>query len=262
MVKLSGIKTWMISHFGDNATSTLHAYRMVWLIMRRKGFEPEIDLLRRFVGKGDVVVDIGANGADWTSQLSKQVTNFGKVFAFEADPYYAMVTGKVIRILGLSNVVFFPFGLSEKRESAYLSLFNDKKVRYSGMSYITRHSSKDCVPVQLYQLDELTESHKELKDVTFIKCDVEGYELYVFRGARGLLLHARPIVILEVGGWTKQGYSEMELFCYFQEICYVSHALLADGSLLELRDGFGCSEAVSANRVLIPSEKVTRYRFG
>ena len=51
----------------------------------------------------------------------------------------------------------------------------------------------DTIGVTLARLDDLG----PVPDLKFIKCDVEGHELSVFRGAEQLLRSARPIIQFE-----------------------------------------------------------------
>jgi len=61
---------------------------------------------------------------------------------------------------------------------------------------------------------------RQIDTVSFLKCDVEGAELSVLKGATGLLRGPRPPAIqLEVfEGWTKSfGYSPRDLFAFLRE---------------------------------------------
>ncbi len=77
--------------------------RYCWLLRTKPANEIDMRLIPKLVADGDIVIDIGANSADWTWRLSKQVGDKGKVFAFEADPYYGDVTKKVIKLLRLKE---------------------------------------------------------------------------------------------------------------------------------------------------------------
>jgi precorrin-6B methylase 2 len=94
------------SLLGDRVSTWVHAVRLSWLAMRPQQEQIDMDLVTRLTRPSSIAVDVGANGANWTMVLSRNVGRSGKVFAFEADPYYAEVTRKTIALLHLKNVEF------------------------------------------------------------------------------------------------------------------------------------------------------------
>src|SRR3972149_1174414 len=102
------IKQFMLIFLGENVTTWIHSLRFYYLILANKNQEIEIQLLRLLDLSNKVAIDIGANSANWTVPLAKAVGKSGKVFAFEADPYYAIATEKTLKLFGVKNVTFFP----------------------------------------------------------------------------------------------------------------------------------------------------------
>ena len=217
-----------------------------------------MSLVPRFVREGDVVVDIGANGADWTLALSRQVGRTGRVYAFEADPYYAQVTGKTIAMLGLKNVTFFTFGLSDVQETANLLIRGPDNERVSGTGRVVRDADSHkgrTVGVKLERLDDIALMHPDLLSARLIKCDVEGFELMVFRGSLNLLARSRPIVITETGHAHMHGHDDLELFRFFSELDYCCYALDSPRDLLyRLHAPRALPEGCSENLIMIPEE--------
>ena len=266
-MKSTLLKQMLRSVLGDEITGWIHAVRMARLAKAAFGTlgeekEPDMALIPVFVKKGEVVVDIGANGADWTLGLSRQVGDKGSVFAFEADPYYAQVTRKTIAVLRLKNVEFFPFGLSDRSEVTMLQVRNALGERVSGMGTIVRNiesqkvDEKKFEAVRLQPLDSIARSYPALYNVRLIKCDVEGFELMVFRGAMDVLKKARPIVITEVGGAHLHGYSDAELFDFFKGLNYTSYVVVVAGRLRRCERAGDIPEGIRPNRVMIPNEAV------
>ncbi len=66
----------------------------------------------------------------------------------------------------------------------------------------------------------------------FIKCDVEGAELLVFRGGRSTLAKYRPVVFTELlRKWSKPfGYHPNDLIGYFVELGYLCFAVGSSGA--------------------------------
>ena len=115
------IKTWLINTFGETPVAFLQAIRFAAYISKHDP-DPEVSLLPSLISGGDTVVDIGANGANWTYWLHRQIGNQGTLLAFEADPYYALATDLAVKMMRLRGVRFFRFGLSDVDEKALKAL--------------------------------------------------------------------------------------------------------------------------------------------
>ncbi len=257
------IKSLLIMLLGVKITSFIQAVRFIYLLKKRKDFEFEIKILNRFLSKGDIALDIGANGADWTFHIYKQVTSSGYVFAFEADPYYAKATELAIKLMRMKNVTLIPFGLSDRDEIVPLRIKDSKNLRFTGKSFIDKNANpeeKNSVNIQLKKLDSLIENYPQIIHTSLIKCDVEGYELFVFKGATEVLKNARPIIIIEVGNFEKHGYCNREVFQFFNDNSYTVFTLI-EGNILEKTDReLSHKKALGDNRILIPDEKIKLYK--
>jgi hypothetical protein len=106
----------------------------------------------------------------------------------------------------------------------------------------------------------LIPEYPELLRTSLLKCDVEGYELFVFKGAQQILSKARPVVILEIGNFEKQGYSAREVHTFFEERHYESFAMAGKDELVATNAWLDHDRAMSVNRVLIPAEKIEGIR--
>ena len=138
---------------------------------------------------------------------------------------------------------------------------NAQNERIAGISYIA--SKKDSMPdnvssikVSLERLDDFAESYPDLLGVRFIKCDVEGYELMVFRGSWRVLTQARPIVITEVGNYDRlHSYEERSLFRFFMEMRYIFFAIDANGITLHpLQEPWDRPEGCIQDVLMVPEE--------
>lgn len=263
MVSKTKITEALRSFLGDRITSWLHAVRYYWLLRISEENEVDMRLIPRLVREGDVVVDVGANSADWTWRLSRQVGSHGRVFAFEADPYYAEVTRKVIKLLGLKNVTFFSYGLSDKAGTALLQIKTPENERVVGTGHIVETATAAdleeqlAVRVNLMPLDEVLEVQSYAKSVRLIKCDVEGHELSVFKGALSILNWSRPFVITEVGHADYQDDNKQQLISFFQTLDYGCYVVGPDGhSLLASHSGDNNPGDARPNRLMIPAERV------
>jgi FkbM family methyltransferase len=213
------IKSWLIEIFGDKFMAYVQALRFVYLLnINRPGRDPELAIIHRFLTKGDIAIDIGANGADWTYHLHHCVGEEGYIYAFEADPYYALATDIAIKLMRLKRVRLFSFGLSKIDEWVPIRVTDSHGLRFSGQSYVDKNAcknDKEVRVVHLKKLDSMIQDYPQILNTALIKCDVEGYELFVFEGANEVLSQARPFIILEVGNYWKQGYSSHDVYNLF-----------------------------------------------
>ena len=258
---LASLKPLLLRTLGPRATASIHGLRFVWLRWRNASPEPEFGLLELLLQPGDVAVDVGTNGADWTRELHRQISDTGHVYAFEADPYYAMATERAIRFMGLRSVTLFPFGLSEREENLPLRIRTESGERHSGLGSVDRGASTadaGAEVIRLRALDDVAAEHPRLFRTALIKCDVEGFELFVFKGAVKIIEQARPVVILETGRFDEQGYTAAALHDFFAERGYRALALTGPRRLEPTDGNLDHPRALGMNRTLVPQEKLDR----
>jgi FkbM family methyltransferase len=257
----TAFKSWCLRHLPAGPLAWLHGARFAWLVHWLPQ-DPEATLLGALLRPGEVAVDVGANGANWTWFLSRAVGPQGRVFAFEADPYYARATACAIRVMGLGNVTFLPFGLSDRTETVQLRTLDPGGARLSGTSHIARDQAPGggLTPVRLVPLDELRADHPELARTALIECDVEGYELPVLQGAEAMLRQARPVIIFEVGCCEAQGYTPSRLRAWLADLGYASYALDHHRRLVAVDADLAHPAAATVNRLALPREHMDELR--
>ncbi len=263
MMNNQDIKTTLINVIGEKPTAYIQALRFVYIQYAKQKADPETALLSAFLCKGDTAVDVGANGADWTTHLHRAVGGNGTVYAFEADPYYALATGIAVKLMGLKGVRLFPFGLSDSNEEVTLRVTDADGSRLAGLSHIEKGGEKNgrgLKTIHLKPLDSLVREFPALATAKVIKCDVEGYELFVFRGAVEILSQARPVVILEIGNFEEQGYTAQDVYEFFDARNYIAYAMTAANTLGRTNAALEHAGAISVNRILVPKEKVDALR--
>jgi FkbM family methyltransferase len=256
-------KTILIKIMGEKLVARIQGLRFAYINTVKPLPDPEVKLVPRFAAQGGVAIDVGANGANWTKALHAVVGDSGRVFAFEADPYYALATQHAIRIMRMKGVRLFPFGLSDKDEEIPLRIRDEANQRVSGLGFIDRDAKRgdrDVTLVRLRTLDSMIPGCPELLRTSLLKCDVEGYEWFVFRGAQQVISTARPAVILEIGNFEKQGYSAGDIHAFFKEKNYEPFAMVEGGVLMRTDAMLHHPMAASVNRVLIPAEKLESVR--
>jgi FkbM family methyltransferase len=134
--------------------------------------------------RGAAVLDIGANKGIYSYWLSRAVGSKGRVIAFEPQPEMA----EYIQRRRLRNVEVLNVALSDHAGYASLS----RKRVGDGSASLCRDIGA-TISVELTRLDDFG----PIPHLKFIKCDVEGHELSVFRGGERLLRSYRPLIQLE-----------------------------------------------------------------
>jgi FkbM family methyltransferase len=170
----------------------------------------EQSVMRRFVREGDTVFDIGANIGIHTTLLSQLAGPRGRVFAFE--PNRELLPTLTITVKGLPNAVLYPYALSDDETEA--TFFVPVHHTMSSLADWTTDATLGEVHfgkarrmvVQQRRIDDLV-GKGVLPLPNFIKCDVEGAELKVFRGGRQTLDRAgAPVILFEAGPDSAAGF--------------------------------------------------------
>ena len=156
-----------------------------------------------------------------------------------------------------NNVDFFNFGLSDRSEILSLEIFDDLGQRVSGTSRIVQPKQvfeNRTVKIKLETLDQLTVTYPKLWKTRLIKCDVEGFELKVFRGAKRIIDHARPIIIAEVGSVFGQENDSETLFDFFNKFQYESYVTISKNLIRPSLESGSIPEGQRPNRIFLPQE--------
>lgn len=166
----------------------------------------EQSVMRRFVGDGDVAYDIGVHFGFHTALLSHLVGARGRVCAFE--PNEQLFPSLTRTVAELPNVTLHPVALSDTDDDA--TLFVPEDVSMASLADWTAHSGgpSQSVKCRRRRLDDMV-GRGEVPAPDFVKCDVEGAELSVFRGARRTLARAdAPAVLFEVNAKAARAFGQ------------------------------------------------------
>jgi FkbM family methyltransferase len=153
--------------------------------------DPGIDqFIRRRIGAGAVFVDAGANVGGYAVPASRQVSPGGRVVAFEAHPVTYAYLARSVALNGLGNVVALNNALGS--EAGWVEM--DYRRSNPGETHVAADSTPTGTRVELVTLDD-TLARLGIGRIDYLKIDVEGYELQVLRGARGIIDRSPGIVV-------------------------------------------------------------------
>lgn len=193
------------------------------------GFERELRLLPRLVGRGDTCVDIGAAHGVYTLPLTMLAGAAGRIVAFEPRADAARRLRRVAAILGLKTLRVETAALGAHARRGTLTIPRRRRA-VTGRSYLSDEAVHDALdeglrPGDVLDVDVTTLDvlRAELDGrIDFIKCDVEGAELHVFAGAHRVLTEDRPVVLCEVEARHAQRYGQdvRAVFDHFEALGY------------------------------------------
>lgn len=221
----------------------------------------EQKLLRRLVGPGMTVLDVGAHQGKYTRLLSSLVGPGGRVVAFEPTPASAQVLEARLRVAGAGNVelrreaIFSEPGTVELHEfprtySSWNSLGVPAMPDPEHPERLVPLAAVRQVPAN--SLDVFCEA-AGIHQVDYLKLDVEGAERDALRGARSLL-ERRAIRFLQFEISRKplegMGRTAREVFELLAGHGYEVHAITEAGEIGPLTTD---SEAFFDNYIAFPA---------
>jgi FkbM family methyltransferase len=155
-------------------------------------YEPqETELVRREVGAGDVVLDLGANIGYFTLIFGALVGDKGRVFAFEPDPENFALLDENIAMNGYKTVVAVQAAVADQTGTTRLYLSEDNKGDHR--IYDSRDDRR-AIDVPVISLDDFFDGYTGRVD--FIKMDIQGAEGLALAGMQSLLERTTPRMLL------------------------------------------------------------------
>ena len=210
------------------------------LLKRRRQVNVEKLVFLAVVERGDVVFDVGANAGYYTLLFSHLVGRRGQVHAFEPIPEtFLGLAASLARDRRFDNVVLNDCALGDREGSLPLFVpdadYGQASMARHAVGSWTRPREVRSYDCRVRTLDGYVREHGSRPG--FVKCDVEGAELSVLRGAAETLASCRPLLHLEVNpDWTRNfGYAPPEVVRFLSGFGY-SRFLLVEQAVRPLAD--------------------------
>lgn len=214
----------------------------------------DFKMLINLFGDNQVFLDVGANVGFHSLSLSKMFVN-SQFYAFEPVPNTFNYLDQNLQLNFSKNVQIHNCGISDKSGELEFYFYPEGSGNASSRNLSDREDAiKITSPV--VTIDDFVSSKEfKSKKIDFIKCDVEGAELFAFQGAKNSINKFRPIVFSEIlRKWSKKfEYDPNEIFNFFEELNYKAYIVNQEGRL----KSFGKMDetTIETNFFFIPIEK-------
>lgn len=197
-----------IRHHWTGARLTLHPYRHkgYWYHGRRRE-QDTMTCFGNLLSAGDTVLDVGSHIGYTALWFAHLVGPTGRVYCFEPGPNNLPYLRR--NIDGLDNIDVLPMGMGDhvRRSTLFTENLTGQNNSFVVGGYDELQKNADRaysdarvtpVEVEMTTLDTFCAGLSGLP--TLIKIDVEGFELEVLRGAKGILHDHEnaPILMVEV----------------------------------------------------------------
>lgn len=192
----------------EGRASDFHAYPM----LVQGYFEwRNVAICAAVCGRGDTVIEVGANIGTETVSFADIVGPKGRVVALEPDEENFRSLERMVELNGFQQVELHRCAAGAEDGEAEFEPPADRNM--SGVGHVTSGGGERCYRVTMRRLDWWLE--RGISDVKAVFIDVEGYEPAVLRGADVMLRRHRPVVVLEASpkllrrnGWDLGGLHE------------------------------------------------------
>jgi FkbM family methyltransferase len=174
-------------------------------------------------GRGDVVFDVGAHIGTYTLGLCRAVGDAGQVHAFEPNPQTFRRLRRNIELNGFANAQLNQVALADTAGQAQL---NSPLYLNTGGGSLVPHQTQHGLPTHAYEvqvtsLDQYCYTN-EIRGLSLIKIDAQGYELRILRGAETVIRRRHPRIMVEHDPYwlSRAGSSGQELCSELRRLGY------------------------------------------
>ncbi len=153
----------------------------------------ELSLLKKYMNKKSVVLDIGANRGHHSLFFSR----YSKcVYAFE--PYEKVYKETIKKIFDndISNIFLNKFGLSNKDD--LISFYAPVGINEGVGSFVNSSNNINVGKLEIKNADNYIEINILDEKISLIKIDVEGFETNVLKGLENTIKKHKPALFMEL----------------------------------------------------------------
>ncbi len=167
--------------------------------------QESVTFYRRYVKPGDFIIDIGANEGDTTVPMAIAAGKGGLTLALEPNPHVYKVLEANARLNpAITNIVPLNFAATS-HDGEFTFGSGDPSYGNGGIVGYTHNQARN-VRYQINVTGKNLENYlranyaDQLRKLTFIKIDAEGYDKEIIKTLTGIIREFRPTVVTECFG--------------------------------------------------------------
>jgi FkbM family methyltransferase len=190
----------------------------------------EIKVLKKLVKKnyGDkfIMIDVGANIGWYSMNFAKSFPK-AHIYSFEPIPKTHLSLLANVKINGLKNITTIQAGVSE--HGGVATFYYDQELSANAsLANLAEKENIEKLKVRIVTLDKFCRQ-KSIKP-KLLKVDVEGAELFVFKGAKQIISDNHPIIFAEMlRKWSsKFNYHPNQIIEFLKDLGYTCFSLRKD----------------------------------
>lgn len=164
-----------------------------------------VDFYKKFIKKGDLVIDIGANIGDTTVPMALAAGGAGITLGFDPNPYVYKILQKNASLNGgKQNIVPLLNAISVSDDEFFY--ISSEASFANGAISTTKESvhGKFVYPDKIKGINLLNFLEKKyaekLSNFSFIKIDTEGYDKEILKSIADLIEKYKPVIVAESFG--------------------------------------------------------------
>lgn len=172
-------------------------------------------------------MDIGGNIGYFSLYMSKKLPNT-EFYTFEPIEKTYNYLEKNLKLNNASKIKAFNFGLSSEEQEMEM-FYNPHLCGNSSLKNLSDEDYIEKIICKFTTLDNFVEKHN-IKNIDFIKCDVEGAEKFVFEGGLKTLERFKPVIFTEMlRKWSaKFNYHPNDIIALLKPLGYKCYAISED----------------------------------
>ncbi len=244
-LELEFIRTHMSTYLG-NGVSLTHLLDETPIFVNSSDYGPPANfinggryedevlaVLLSFVRDDTVFVDVGANVGFYALQIAQRVKGHGKVHAFEPHPRLRDLVKRSMHLNGLRDTIkLHPYGLSDAN-AARVFAYPLGHLGGGGL-HAENAQQKDEMLLHVRRMDDVFD---EGFSCDLMKIDVEGHELFVFRGMERILKRSPKLKIVFENLESADAAPKRELEALLRQCGLSLYAIGGDACLQLLPEG-------------------------
>jgi FkbM family methyltransferase len=186
----------------------------------------ELDMISRLIDEGFIVLDVGANVGWYSINIARRFSRV-RICSFEPIPRTYGLLLKNIALNDSRNVETHNFGFSDERKDLVFYYYREGSGNASS-AMLTDRKDVEKIVCKVDTIDRFVADND--MHVDFIKCDVEGAELFVFQGGLKTISRDRPMIFTEMlRKWSaKFGYHPNDIIRLLRGVGYRCFTICGD----------------------------------